>query len=63
MRGLRGGALQAATPVASGGLHGQSCFSRTVAVTLLRSAAPLTVKGEKIGRFQLNMLEGFLFMC
>lgn len=51
MRGLHGGAFQAAVPVVTGGLHGQSCVSQTVAVPSSRSAAPLTVRGEEIGHF------------
>ncbi|KAG0581609.1 hypothetical protein KC19_4G265300 [Ceratodon purpureus] len=45
MRGLHGAALQAAMPVVTGGLHGQSCVSHRVAVPSLRSAAPCTVRG------------------
>lgn len=48
MRGVHGGALQAAMPVVTGGLHSQCRISHTVAVPSLRSAAPCTVNGESL---------------
>jgi len=46
MRDFYGGALQAALPVVTSGLHCQCTFTHTGAVQSLRSAAPLTVRGR-----------------
>lgn len=50
MRALHGGALRAAMPAVADALHAQFCFSQST-VALLRSAAPLTVRGEEVGHF------------